>query len=210
MKWPTRGSRLSAASRLSLTPDVRFTMKNKYILAILAFSPAINFAYSQEVPTTAPDLLPASVACLTNSTGSMIYQWVTDDKHTLFTIRPERMKTNQDMVWSMTTSMETRLKADFSNFPNVDSFQSKISAVSCGIFSGEELITVRKSTMGNETYHALYFLWDGTQVWTGHMTGGGPPAGSSSGDYEMVRRILATITNRAPQPSSDDAIITME
>ena len=183
---------------------------NISILSILVTLSAIYFAFSHGAPATAVVGLPEGVLCETNRMGSLSYEWIIDGMHSIFIVGPDRLRTNEDLAWSMATNIEFHLKSDFNKFPDVQSFQTKIEDVSLGIFSGKELITVRKSMSGYETYQTLYFLWDGTQMWTGHLSGGAPPAGSRAEDYEMVRRILASITNRLSLPLSDDAIITVE
>ena len=83
--------------------------------------------------------------------------------------------------------------AAFKKSSRVQSFHTKINDISSGPFAGKELVTISISKEGFETYHTLYFLWDGTQIWTGHMTGGLPE------DYEMVRRILSVIKTGSEQ-----------
>ena len=183
---------------------------NILILSISVTLSAIYCAFSQGAPATAAIGLPYGVSYEINRMGSQSYKWIIDGKHSLFIVGPDRLSTNEDLAWSMATNVESNLKSDFSKFPDVQSIQTKINDVSVGIFSGKELITVCKSKSGCETYHTLYFLWDGTQMWTGHMSGGTPPAGSRPQDYEMVRRILASITNRLSLSLSDDALITVE
>ena len=188
---------------------VRYHIMNICALAILVSALTINFTYSQ-APTTANVGLPPGVSCEIDRMGNQSYKWIIEGKHSLFMLGPNRLKPNEDLAWSMATNIESHLKSDFSKFPDVQSFQTKINDVSSGIFSGKELITVRKSKSGFETYHTLYFLWDGSQMWSGHMSGGAPSAGSRPEDYEMVRRILASITNGLSLPISDDALITVE
>lgn len=183
---------------------------NKWALVILVTAVVINFAYCQEEPTTAYTGLPAGVSCEIHRTGSQYFRWIIDGKHSLFMVGPNRHKTNEYSAWSMATNFEAQLIANFSKFPDVQSFQTKINDISAGIYTGKELITVRKSKWGFETYHTLYFLWDGSQMWTGHMTGGAPPAGSRQEDFEMVRGILASITNGLSLSLSDDVIVTVE
>ena len=181
-----------------------------FILSILATFSAIYCAFSQGALANAAVGLPGGVSCKTNRMGSQYYEWIIDGKHSLFIVGPDRLRTNEDLAWSMATNFESYLKSNFSKIQDIQSFQTRIEDVSLGIFSGKELITVRKSKWGIETYHTLYFLWDGTQMWTGHLSGGYPPAGSRPEDYEIVNRILLTIINRVSQPLSDDAKVTVE